>query len=120
MEQGGSEVDVSQLVDTLRVRLGNKRVFRLSPVESEIPERSARRVAATSRTDGAIWPQDLPRPARLLSPPEQVQAAFDDAVSWYEAALRLLSARHSGSADQRTKPSRGRSRGYDQRKARQI
>ncbi len=77
VEQGGSEVDVSQLVDTLRVRLGNERVFRLSPVESEIPERSARRVAATSRTDGAIWPQDSPRPARLLSPPEQVQAVAE-------------------------------------------
>ena len=72
--EAGSEVDVSQLVDTLRVRLGNERVFRLSPVESDIPERSARRVAATSRADGATWPKDLPRPARLLSPPEQVQA----------------------------------------------
>ena len=74
MAEAGSEVDVSQLVDTLRVRLGNQRVFRLAPVESDIPERSARRVAATSRMDGATWPQDLPRPARLLSPPEQVQA----------------------------------------------
>ena len=72
--EAGSEVDVSQLVDTLRVRLGNERVFRLAPVESDIPERSARRVAATSRMDGATWPKDLPRPARLLSPPEQVQA----------------------------------------------
>ena len=72
--EAGSEVDVSQLVDTLRVRLGNERVFRLSPVESDIPERSARRVAATSRSDGSTWPKDLPRPARLLSPPEQVHA----------------------------------------------
>ena len=72
--EAGADVDVSQLVDTLRVRLGNERVFRLSPVESDIPERSARRVAATSRADGATWPKDLPRPARLLSPPEQVQA----------------------------------------------
>jgi protein ImuB len=72
--EAGSEVDVSPLIDTLRVRLGNERVFRLAPVESDIPERSARRVAATSRTDGATWPKDLPRPARLLSPPEQVQA----------------------------------------------
>jgi protein ImuB len=75
--EAGSEVDVSQLVDTLRVRLGNERVFRLAPVESDIPERSARRVAATSRTDGATWPQGLPRPVRLLSPPEQVQAVAE-------------------------------------------
>jgi protein ImuB len=72
--EAGSEVDVSQLVDSLRVRLGNDRVFRLAPVETEVPERSARRVPATSRSDGATWPKDLPRPARLLSPPEQVQA----------------------------------------------
>ena len=75
--EAGAEVDVSQLVDTLRVRLGNERVFRLAPVESDIPERSARRVAATSRADGATWPKDLPRPARLLSPPEPVQAVAE-------------------------------------------
>jgi protein ImuB len=33
--EAGSEVDISQLVDTLRVRLGNERVFRLAPVESD-------------------------------------------------------------------------------------
>lgn len=71
------EVDVSQLVDTLRVRLGNERVFRLSPVESDIPERSTRCVAPTAKTDGAIWPRDLPRPARLLSPPEPVHAVAE-------------------------------------------
>ncbi len=60
----GAEVDVSQLVDTLRVRLGNERVFRLAPVESDIPERSMRRVAPLFKTDGATWPSDLPRPAR--------------------------------------------------------
>jgi protein ImuB len=73
----GAEVDVAQLVDTLCVRLGNERVFRLAPVESDIPERSVRRIAATARSDGAIWPQDLPRPARLLSPPEPVNAVAE-------------------------------------------
>src|SRR4029078_7182472 len=40
----GAEVDVSQLVDTLGVRLGQSNVFRLAPVESALPERSTRRV----------------------------------------------------------------------------
>jgi protein ImuB len=75
--ESGSEVDVSQLVDTLRVRLGDDRVYRLSPVESDIPERSAKRVAPTARNSGAAWPRDLPRPARLLSPPELVQAVAE-------------------------------------------
>lgn len=72
-----AEADVSQLVDTLRVRLGNERVFRVSPVESEIPERSLRRVAPMAKTDGALWPCELPRPARLLSTPELIQAVAE-------------------------------------------
>jgi protein ImuB len=73
----GAEADVSQLVDTLRVRLGNERVFRVCPVESEMPERSSRRVAPMAKADGALWPRDLPRPARLLSPPELIQAVAE-------------------------------------------
>lgn len=69
-----AEADVGSLVDTLSVRLGSRRVFRLAPVESEIPERSVRRIHALAETNGATWPDDLPRPARLLSPPEPVHA----------------------------------------------
>ena len=42
--EAGAEVDVSQLVDTLGVRLGQNKVFRFAPVESALPERSLRRV----------------------------------------------------------------------------
>jgi hypothetical protein len=35
----GADVDVSQLVDTLGVRLGQNKVFRLTPVESALPGR---------------------------------------------------------------------------------
>jgi protein ImuB len=69
-----AEADVGSLVDVLSVRLGPKRVFRAVPVESEIPERSVKRVAALSEATGGTWPGDLPRPARLLSPPEPVHA----------------------------------------------
>lgn len=71
------EADVGSLVDTLRARLGPQRVFRLAPVESEIPERSVRRIAAVSAPKGASWPNDLPRPARLLTPPEPVTAVAE-------------------------------------------
>lgn len=70
----GADVDVSGLVDTLGVRLGAERVFRLVPVESDIPERALKRAAVAAKPDGAQWPDDLPRPARLVSPPEPVMA----------------------------------------------
>ena len=45
----GSQHDVSQLIDTLGVRLGENNVFRLSPVESLLPERvDAPRAGAAS------------------------------------------------------------------------
>jgi protein ImuB len=70
----GSDVDVSQLVDTLGVRLGPQNVFRLAPVESAMPERAVRRVPALHPAQGLDWPKNLPRPARLFSPPEKVVA----------------------------------------------
>jgi protein ImuB len=70
----GGEVDVAQLVDTLGVRLGEKSVFRLAPVESDLPERSVRRVPALHPAQGLDWPKDLPRPARLFVNPEPVDA----------------------------------------------
>ena len=77
MGQDGGEVDVSQLVDTLGVRLGQNKVFRLSPVESALPERSTRRVPALSPAHGAAWPKALPRPARLFAHPEQIEAVAE-------------------------------------------
>jgi protein ImuB len=71
---GHGEVDVSQLVDTLGVRLGQNNVFRLAPVESNLPERTARRVSALKPAHGLDWPKNLPRPARLLARPEKIEA----------------------------------------------
>jgi protein ImuB len=66
--------DISALVDRLANRLGAARVWRAAPVESDIPERSVRRVppmdACFRRHDG--W--ELPRPVRLFSPPQPVEA----------------------------------------------
>jgi protein ImuB len=74
VSQGGNDVDVNQLVDTLGVRLGEKSVFRLAPVESELPERSVRRVPALHPAQGLNWPKHLPRPARLFTHPEPIDA----------------------------------------------
>jgi protein ImuB len=72
--KAGEEADVSDLVDRLRVKLGSDRVFRMTPVESEFPERAIKRVSAMANSNGATWPNDLPRPSRLLTPPELVNA----------------------------------------------
>lgn len=66
----GREVpDLSALVDRLAVRLGRRRVFRLSALESDLPERSVTRFDPLAPASG--WPR-WPRPARLLAPPEPV------------------------------------------------
>jgi protein ImuB len=64
---------LAPLVDRLGVRLGQERVFRLAPVESRVPERSVKRVPALAPATGS-WPEALPRPSRIIDPPEEVQA----------------------------------------------
>lgn len=71
---GAPDADLSRLVDRLGARLGPKRVYRLEPVESAFPERSARRVAALAPKRNVSWPAHLPRPPRLIDPPERVEA----------------------------------------------
>jgi protein ImuB len=66
-------MDVSGLVDTLANRIGESQIYRLAPVESEIPERAIRRLAAMSPATGAKWPPHWPRPSRLFDPPERVE-----------------------------------------------
>jgi protein ImuB len=65
--------DIAPLVDRLANRLGEAAVYRIAPVESYVPERSVRRVAAMATVKGG-WPEDLPRPVRLLDPPQPVEA----------------------------------------------
>jgi protein ImuB len=64
--------DLAPLVDRLANRLGETGVYRVAPVESDVPERSVRRVAPLVRTT-AGWPADLPRPVRLLDPPQPIE-----------------------------------------------
>jgi protein ImuB len=66
--------DVSTLVDRLENRLGSRRVWRAAPMESDVPERSVRHVPAIAPPRRTAWPADLPRPVRLLDPPQPVDA----------------------------------------------
>ncbi len=66
---GESGPDLAPLVDRLAARLGERRLFRLGAVESDVPERSVRRVGPLA--EPASWPL-WPRPVRLLSPAERV------------------------------------------------
>jgi protein ImuB len=61
--------DLAPLVDRLAGRLGARRLYRWSAVESDVPERSVRRVDPLAAA--VPWP-DWPRPVRLLSPPERI------------------------------------------------
>ncbi|HEX8640702.1 MAG TPA: DUF6504 family protein [Allosphingosinicella sp.] len=61
--------DLVPLVDRLAGRLGPRRLYRLSAVESDVPERSVRRIRPLDRP--SAWPR-WPRPVRLLSPPERI------------------------------------------------
>jgi protein ImuB len=96
--KAGENADVGELVDRLRVKLGAERVFRVEPVESDVPERAAKRVPAMAEAKGASWPDDLPRPSRLLTPPELVNAVAEvpDAAPrffvWRKTRHRIVKA----------------------------
>ena len=83
--------DLAPLVDAIANRVGASRLWRTEPVESDVPERQVSRAPALAppdkpplalrlddvrRLDAAgarpVWPEDWPRPARLLRRPEQV------------------------------------------------
>jgi protein ImuB len=65
--------DVSALIDTLANRIGEECLYRMAPVESDIPERATKRVTALAPPSGTSWPVHWPRPSRLLNPPERVE-----------------------------------------------
>lgn len=73
-EEDTGEADMGSLVDRLGARIGMRRVYRLAPVQSLVPERMARRIPALAPPTGSVWPEKLPRPTRLLDPPEPVVA----------------------------------------------
>jgi protein ImuB len=74
LPQDEAPPDLSVLLDRLVNRLGAERVYRVAPVESDVPERSVRRIPPLAPPTRRTWQADLPRPMRLLSPPQPVRA----------------------------------------------
>jgi protein ImuB len=73
-DANAAEVDMSRLVDRLSAKAGTHQIYRLAPVQSHVPERMAKRISPLAPPTGATWPEMLPRPTRLLDPPESVTA----------------------------------------------
>lgn len=88
--------DLAPLIDRLAARLGARRLYRLSALESDVPERGLARLGPLEPP--AAWPA-WPRPVRLLSPPERIDrviALLPDGApmrfSWRGKAYRVASA----------------------------
>jgi protein ImuB len=67
------DADVSDLIDILSNRVGEERLYRMTPVASDVPERSVARVAAMAPDTGMTWAAHWPRPTRLLASPEPIE-----------------------------------------------
>ncbi len=70
----GTDPDIAVLVDRLVNRLGPDRVYRLEPTDSDVPERSVRRILPLALPGKPDWPSGFPRPFRLLTPPQAIDA----------------------------------------------
>jgi protein ImuB len=68
------ETSIAALVDRIENRLGPGSVWRAAAVESDVPERSVAAVPAIGDAPATSWPLTLPRPVRLLDPPQPVEA----------------------------------------------
>ncbi|TAL80934.1 MAG: DNA polymerase Y family protein [Beijerinckiaceae bacterium] len=68
-----TEPDVSGLIDLLANRVGERNLYRLAPVASDLPERAVRHIPALAPETGAEWPGHWPRPSRLFAPPEPIE-----------------------------------------------
>ena len=73
MESGvaGAE-EIAGLVDSLSNQVGARNVYRVAAFASHLPERAEKRVNPVDPAPSA-WPEHLPRPVRLFTPPEPVE-----------------------------------------------
>ncbi len=98
LREDSDAVDLSALVDRLTNRLGASRVYRVAPVESDVPERTVQRIPPLAPPSHRAWPTELPRPVRLFSPPQPVRALAplpDDppvAFTWRRQRFRVRRA----------------------------
>ncbi len=73
-ESSGKATDIAALIDRLSNRLGADKVYRVAPVQSDVPERAVTAIPPLTPAGGLGWATPWPRPARLLSRPEPVEA----------------------------------------------
>lgn len=71
---GPATPDIGDLVDLLANRLGPQNLYRLAPAQSDVPERSIRKLAPTAPPVTETWARRWPRPSRLLARPEAIEA----------------------------------------------
>lgn len=89
-------VDVTPLIDILGNR--GQRLYRATPVASDVPERSVAWIAPTADETGADWALKWPRPTRLLAYPEQIEtmAVLPDQppviITWRGKRRRIVRA----------------------------
>jgi protein ImuB len=69
----GEDAGFEAAVDRLSVRLGDEALWRAARGPSDLPEASLKRVAPIGR-DVPGWPARLPRPVRIIEPPEPIDA----------------------------------------------
>ncbi|MCM2471306.1 Y-family DNA polymerase [Agrobacterium vitis] len=80
------EQDISGLIDVLANRVGENRLCRFTPVQSDVPERSVATIPPLAPETGATWKGDWPRPPRLLSRPEPIDTMAllpDSPPAWF-------------------------------------
>lgn len=73
MTVGRPKTDLTALVDALANRFGRNRLYRTTPRPSAMPEREVARIPPLANGTGARWNEDLPRPSRLIDPPEPIE-----------------------------------------------
>ena len=64
----GRAPPLAPLIDRIAARVGHRSVYRVEPTESDLPERSCRRVPALAAPTGLEWDR-APRPSVLIEPP---------------------------------------------------
>jgi protein ImuB len=72
-EGSTGKADLGALVDALANRFGQNSLYRAEPRPGGMPERSVGHAGPLASPTARHWADDLPRPGRLLDPPQPIQ-----------------------------------------------
>jgi protein ImuB len=73
-KQGLEDSAVAELLDRVAGKVGVKAIHRYLPDEHFWPEKSIKQASSLKEEPAIPWPQNRPRPTRLLSTPEPIDA----------------------------------------------